>query len=444
MRKSIATLLLCAAAAGLAGCETVSNVVPSGLNIFGTKEEILPGERRDALAASDPTVVDERAASVPVSLPAPVEAGDWAQPGGNARNAPGNRALGGGGFSTTVALAGSGRVGLGGRMEARRLGTAPIVYQGAVYLMDSSATVSAVGGGGRSWSVSLKPEGEKSAGGFGGGLAGDNGRIIAATGYGKVHALDASSGAVLWTHELESPARSAPTATNGRVYLVSSDNVVHCLSMEDGAEIWSFRGIPETAGLLSTSSPAVNGNRVVVPYSSGEIIAFDAQKGTPVWGDQLTGGSRFSAVSGLRDVAGSPVIDNGTVYAVGVGGRMVAVAENNGERLWARNIASSQTPVVAGNSVFVVSLGGELLALDRSTGNVRWKTALSGTSWAGPVLAGSQLWLGASDGRIVNVDPVSGQIIGSTKASGPIYVRPIAANGNVIFVDDNGRITGVN
>src|SRR5690606_9563110 len=144
-----------------------------------------------------------------------------------------------------------------------------------------------------------------------------------------------------------------------------------------------YSGIPETAGLLSTSSPAVNGNRVVVPYSSGEIIAFDAEKGTPVWGDQLTGGSRFSAVSGLRDVAGSPVIDNGTVYAVGVGGRMVAVAESNGERLWASNIASSQTPVVAGNSVFVVTLGGEILALDRSTGNVRWKTPLpgAGTTW---------------------------------------------------------------
>ncbi|MCB1475201.1 MAG: PQQ-binding-like beta-propeller repeat protein [Rhodobiaceae bacterium] len=447
MRKAIATLLLCSATLGLAGCETVGDVVPSGLKFFGPKEEILPGERHAALASSDPTAVDEKAAAVPVSLPAPAAIGDWAQPGGNASNSPGNLAVGGGGFSTSVALSGSNsRVGFGGGLAARKLSVSPISYQGGIYVMDSAATVTALGGGGRSWSTSLKPEGEKSGGGFGGGLAGDNGRIFAATGYGKVHALDASNGAVLWTHDLESPARSAPTVTGGRVYLVSSDNVIHSLSVDDGTEIWSYRGIPETAGLLSTSSPAVSGNRVVVPYSSGEIIAFDTAKGEPVWGDQLTGGSRFSAVSGLRDVAGSPVISNGTVYAVGVGGRMVAVAEKNGERLWARNIASSQTPVVAGNSVFLVTLNGDLLALDRATGNVRWKTALpgAGTSWSGPVLANSQLWLGASDGRILTANAVNGQIVGSTKSSGPIYVRPIAANGSVVFIDDNGRVTGVN
>ena len=52
MRKAIATLLLCGATLGLAGCETVSDAVPSGLRFFGPKEEILPGERHRRRARS--------------------------------------------------------------------------------------------------------------------------------------------------------------------------------------------------------------------------------------------------------------------------------------------------------------------------------------------------------------------------------------------------------
>ena len=136
MRKAIATLLLCSATLGLAGCETVGDVVPSGLKFFGPKEEILPGERHAALASSDPTAVDEKAAAVPVSLPAPAAIGDWAQPGGNASNSPGNLAVGGGGFSTSVALSGSNsRVGFGGGLAARKLSVSPISYQGGIYVM---------------------------------------------------------------------------------------------------------------------------------------------------------------------------------------------------------------------------------------------------------------------------------------------------------------------
>ncbi|MGE0845068.1 MAG: PQQ-binding-like beta-propeller repeat protein [Flavobacteriaceae bacterium] len=449
MRRLAAVLFIAAISGGLAGCDAVTGAA-SKLNVF-SKEERMPGERRPAFETNAADEADTNASSTPVSIPPATAAYDWSQPGGTPSNAPGNRTLGGQRFSTSIgASSGSGSIrdfSFGGD-SGRKLVASPIVYNGAIFTIDGFANVRAMGGGGgTSWTAALKPDGERGAGGYGGGIAADSGRIVAATGYGKVHGLDAATGAVLWTQDLESPARSAPTAVGGKVYFVSADNVVHCLAIEDGAEQWTYRGIPSTAGLLSTSSPAVSGDRVVVPYSSGEIIAFSAKDGSPLWGDQLAGASRFSAVSGLRDVAGSPVIDNGVVYAVGVGGRMIAVAAKDGERLWARNIASAQTPVVAGNSIFVVSLSGEVEALDRSNGGRRWKTDLPGganVSWAGPVLAGSRLWLASSDGRIVTVDPVSGTVSSDQKTAGPVYIPPIAAAGSVIVLDDTGRLSAYN
>src|SRR6185503_12260392 len=106
--------------------------------------------------------------------------------------------------------------------------------------------------------------------------------------------------------------------------------------------------------------PAFSGNTVVVPYSSGEVTAFDAEKGTLKWADAVVRSTRTLAVSGFTDVAASPVIYNGVVYATGVSGRTIAVSLASGERLWEQNIGSAATPAVSGNALFLIDLQDEL------------------------------------------------------------------------------------
>ena len=90
---------------------------------------------------------------------------------------------------------------------------------------------------------------------------------------------------------------------------------------------------------------------------------------------------------------------------------MIAISEASGERLWTRNLASTQMPWIAGDTVYVVDLGGKLIALDRADGKVRWMTDLpASTRWSGPVLAGGKLWLVSGDGLLVGADARSGQV----------------------------------
>ena len=51
------------------------------------------------------------------------------------------------------------------------------------------------------------------------------------------------------------------------------------LDAETGAVDWTHTGIEETAGLIGSASPTVDGDIVIVPYSSGEIFALRAQNG---------------------------------------------------------------------------------------------------------------------------------------------------------------------
>jgi len=417
---------------GLAGCSSFSLG-----GIFSKKEEKLPGERQSILLETDPLVVDPQASRVP-PLPAANANADWSQPGGPPTNDPGHLALG-----TSPKRAWNGRVAHASNSEAR-LSASPIVYQGQVFVMDVAATVSAFTlSGGHRWSASLRPEGEEADVIIGGGLAADGGRLFAATGYGTVVALDPGTGGQLWTKNLKVPIRSAPTAAGGRLYVVASDNRIHALSADDGSEVWSYRGIPEATGLIANSSPAVSGNTVVAPYSSGEVVAFTASDGKPVWSDSLTRTQLLTSLSGINDIAARPVIDRGTVFAVSVSGRMVAVDEKTGERIWTRNIAGTQAPAVAGETVYVVSLSGQLIALARDSGKVRWLSKLPGKSsvrWTGPVIAGNRLWLSSSAKSMVAVDAFTGQVVGQYNLGAESNIAPIVASGGLFLLLDNGTL----
>ena len=416
------------------GCSALGGLIP-----FRGKEDILPGERRAAL----PQGAYEIAGGTP-AIGGATALAEWPQPGGNAANAPGNVSLGG------TSAASTWRVNAVQKASKRnvRPSVPPIVSGGRIFVYDTSGRVTALApGGGKAWSISLAPEGEKSRA-AGGGIAASGSAVFAATGFGEVVALDAATGARVWTFEMSAPAHSAPTAAEGKVFVVSATNVLHAVNQADGTEAWQFLGIPETAGVLSAASPAVSGNTVVVPYSSGEVIAFEADSGELKWADAVVRSTRTLAVSGLTDVAASPVIYEGVVYATGVSGRTIAVRLNDGDRLWEENIGSASTPAISGNAIFIVDLRDNLVALDRSTGTVFWRTALPTVRkkrffsvWAGPTLAGGVLWAVSNDRKMVGVDPATGNIIVDRDLPSPAYVKPIAAGGQLVLLSADGSLT---
>jgi outer membrane protein assembly factor BamB len=438
-RRRALPLVSAALLAGLlAGCTDTLG----GLNPFKGPETILAGERRAVL----PRAADEVAGGSP-SIGGAHALSDWSQPGGNPANAPGHVSLAGG----TGATAWSARAVEGFGRRDVRASASPLVLDGRVYVYGAGGVVTALAEGGtKLWTTSLRPEGEKTRV-SGGGIAASGGAIYAATGYGELVALDAGSGARQWTYKLDAPARSAPTVANGRVFMVNAASVIHAVNAADGSKAWTSPGVSETAGVLSAASPAVVGNMVVVPYPSGEIVAFDAATGDLKWLDAVVRATRTRAISGLREVAASPVIVDGTVYATGVSGRTIAVRLADGERTWEANLGSASTPAVSGNALFLIDLEDNMVALDRATGKVFWRTALPVvrkkrffSTWSGPMLAGGALWAVSNDGNLIRVDPASGALASNQKLSKPSYLRPIAANGRLYVLLNDGSVTALN
>jgi outer membrane protein assembly factor BamB len=428
--------LAVALAAELCACGPLSNI----RNPFHKKEEILPGERIAVITDPNANDVPPSGPPKPISLPPPHANESWSEPGGAPSNNLGHLAL-----NEQLQKVWSADAGTGSSWRGR-LSAEPLVGAGKVYTLDAGGTVSAFSAdsGARVWRASVTPENESRKEGFGGGIALDGGRLYATTGYGTAVGIDATNGSILWTKMVGEPVRSSPTAASGKVFFVSADNVLHALDGDDGSELWTARGLPEIATLLSNVSPAVSNNIVVAPFPAGDVGAFDIASGKSSWTDSLQRTTETSAAGILGDPA-RPVIDKGVVFAVSHGGKMIATSEANGERLWTRNLGSTQMPWVAGDAVYVVDLAGKLWALSRTDGSSKWAADLPpGERWSGPVLAGGRLWLVSGKGVLVGVDPRSGQVLTNLDLGTKVFVSPVVAGGRMYILADNATLIALN
>ena len=427
------------------------------------KKTVTPtvGQRIAVLGAESAIQIDPAMTGVQVVLPPMVRNDSWAQPGGNASKSIGHLAL-----APALGTAWSASIGQGSTTRAR-LAASPVVAAGRVYTVDTSATLRAFDAatGRQVWSTRIGDPKDLVGGRsfwngealgnsgtlFGGGVSFDNGRVYATNGLGDAAAFDAATGRQIWRVRPGGPLRGAPTIANDAVYVVSQDNQLYALNPADGSVRWNGIGTLEQAGVFGSAAPAAAQGTVVAGFSSGELTAFRYENGRVVWQDQLARTSISTAVSSLSDIDAEPVIHEGRVYAIGQGGRMVALELTTGQRVWEINVAGISTPAVVGDWIFVVTDEAQLLAIARATGKVRWMTQLrryrnpksrkGAVNWVGPVLAGNRLILANTAGQIVNVSPLNGAVLSTLNTKSPITLQPVVAGGTLFVLDDNARLT---
>ncbi len=412
---------------------------------FGDPEDApLPGERLSVLELERRIEADPALQAVTITLPPPQAVADWPQAGGTADHAPGHLAL-----PETVSRRWTADIGSGSD-STLRLVSRPVVADGRIFAFDADAGLAALdtATGSRQWTVDLQPE-EEGGEAVGGGVAFADGRLFATTGYGEALALNPANGTVEWRVTI-GPVRGAPTVIDERVIVVTQDNRTLALAVDDGAILWEHTGILETAGLVGSVSAASDGGVVIVPYSSGELVALRVASGRPVWGDSLTSLRGFGALARLADIRGLPVINDGRVYAIGHGGRMVAIDNRSGARIWEQDVGGVNTPWPAGNFVFVLSTENELMALSREFGQAHWVVQLPRYEdpedrddpivWSGPVLAGERLWLTSSAGNLVAASPFDGSILSTLEVPGSVLLPPFVAGGTLYVLTDDATL----
>ena len=433
--RTLSTALMLGLA--LVGCSSLRKGKP--------KTPVL-GDRISILSTELDITVDPATAAIPMTLPAAQVNADWSQPGGAPGKAPGHLAL-----SKSLGQAFNVSIGAGAA-SGKRLAAAPVISGGKLFTIDTASTVRAFDAktGAGLWATQFGTTARGAASLFGGGVAVDGGRVFATNGLGFVAALDAGNGGKVWQVRPGGPLRGAPSVGNGTVYAISQDNQIYALRQADGKTAWSNAAALEIAGVFGAGSPAIGQGTVIAGFSSGELNAYRYENGRMVWQDTLARTSVRTSVSSLADVDADPVIDSGQVFALGQGGRMVALDIVSGQRLWELNLAGIATPCVVGDWVFIVTDEAKVVAIARSTGKVRWISQLpryrhakgktGPINYKGPIIAGERLILTGSNGTLINLDPASGSFQSQTSTGGPISLPPVVANQTLYILTDSGRL----
>lgn len=189
-----------------------------------------------------------------------------------------------------------------------------------------------------------------------------------------VVALNAHTGAQLWTYYVGGAANSFLAATDDTVYVYgdvktkTEDAGLAAVSAADGKLRWTY---PEQyAG--NTTPPVAAGSLVYVGLGNGVVDALRATDGQFAWRYASVGGGNTKGLA----------VANGVVYA-SANGSIVALDANNGALLWKRDalktwqyqgttLSEDALVYVANGAVYVSTDHARLLALGASDGAPLW------------------------------------------------------------------------
>ncbi len=441
--KTNKTHLFVFALLSLGACSTISDMFVSA-----DETPALEGERISVLDLQktlkvDTTLKESDAVLIPQEWRNPA----WPQAGGLPNHSMQNLSF----SKNTPTKIWKAKAGHGSRDDLP-LNAQPIAAEGMVYVLDTKTKLHAFNAknGKKIWSQDVGSEKEKDDV-ITGGIAYAHGELFVTNGYDEALALSPKDGSIIWRKSLPSPSRAAPSILSGRVYISTIDSRLIALDATDGTSLWEYRGTGETAGLLGAASPTVNQNTVVTVFSSGEITALRVENGSVAWSDNLSSfRSPTGGLENISDITAMPIMSQGLVIAMSYNGRIAAIDERTGARVWQHEIGGTRTPWIAGNTLYVLSTENQLIGINIVDGAILWITQLERfkdekhmedpIQWSAPIMAGSRLILTSSHGYMVEVNPRNGEIIQKTKTRTNVRLTPIVANSTLYTLTENGQL----
>ena len=416
-------------------------------------EVILPGKREDIRSVLSSTESGADASSLvanqtrAISLPKAANNSAWAQGTGSQENRVAHAALGG-----TLQLVWSTSIGQGDSRK-QRITADPVVAGGLIYTLDSGTNVAATNTSGTTvWTRDVRPSRDEAGDATGGGLAVHKGTVYASVGFGELIAMDAATGQVRWTQQLDAIGSGQPAVHGNLVYLMAGDDTGWAVETDTGRVAWQVGGSTSISNILGAPAPVISDELAIFAFGSGELQAVFRRGGLRRWNASVLGKRPGRALSKIDDVTGSPVVSNGVLYAGNQAGRIVAISAASGARIWTANEGVIGPVWPTGDSVFAITDRNELVRLDARDGSKIWGYALPNFAkdrpkrisevfaHHGPILAGGRIVVSSNDGKLRSFDPRDGSLISIVEVPSGATTAPAVVGGILYVVGRNGQL----
>jgi outer membrane protein assembly factor BamB len=261
-----------------------------------------------------------------------------------------------------------------------------------------------------------------------------NGVIFIGSEYGNLRALNFSTGEELWKTHFNGGA-TTPAIEDGVLY-VGGTGEAHAVNATTGKVLWTF-----TRGNFDVYyPPAVKDGFVYFACILERCVyALNASNGNKIW--------NFTTELALES---SPAVANGIVYVGSVDGYVYALAAVTGGLVWKHQVdwyfiltssAVSQGILYAGSSYFF-----KFSALNASTGNIVWSVTMKDRIWSSPCVANGKVFFGTNDGNYYALNATTGKMLWNytVEGNGENQYSPAIAGGILYVCSHDGVVYALN
>ncbi len=283
---------------------------------------------------------------------------------------------------------------------------------------------------------------------------------------GRLCALNARRGELLWDYATSYEINTGPTVVRGGRVYVGAHRQLLCLDARSGDRLWGLM-----ASDLVETSPAISGTKLYFADASGTVHAIDlerqevvwrAQTGLPIFSspavwkgavyigstdfmvrslDAETGETNWEFATG-GEVLGTPAWSDGTVYIGSCDHRMYALDAMTGAKRWEFQTGGeihSSAAVHEGRVIFG-SRDGAIYAVEATTGRRLWRFETGDWVTSSPAISGRTVYCGSHDHHLYGIEVESGTEIWRYETDGEVASSPAVSQQSVFVGSNDGSI----
>ncbi|HUJ85495.1 MAG TPA: outer membrane protein assembly factor BamB [Burkholderiales bacterium] len=285
------------------------------------------------------------------------------------------------------------------------------------------------------WRVSLD-------GRLSGGVGSDGRLVVVASDEGVVFALDAKDGSLRWRARVSSEVLAAPALGDGIVLVRSADSRVFAFGSDDGKRRWVYQRAPASLIVRAPAGLSIDGDTAYAGFSGGKLVAIALENGGPRWEATVAVPHGATELERVTDVEGLPAIEGREVCAAAYQGRVACFDARNGNPIWSREISSVTGVSLDARYAYVSDDRGAVYAFDRTDGRSVWKQdKLANRETSLPLPLGSEIVVGDLEGYVHFLARESGAFVARfATGGGPIRAAPIKLPSGFLVQTLDGKI----
>lgn len=252
---------------------------------------------------------------------------------------------------------------------------------------------------------------------------------------GEVFAFNAADGKMLWKSMVSSSVISAPLVTFDTVVVRANDGKIHGLDLSTGEKKWQFDRAVPSLSVRGTGTPVLGPGIIIIGFDDGTLVAINQQDGKRVWEQLIAKPDGRTELDRMADIDGEIQIGDREVFATSFHNSTMALAINNGQPIWVREVGGYAGVGLMSDRIFISDKNSNVWAFDRNSGNDIWKQeGLLRHGLTTPVIQGNYVVLADKQGKAHWLDSQTGEIKALVDVGGAVLGSPVVSDDGIVYI----------